>query len=126
MKLHPVGDVACSHRVVWTKDHVLPEGLNTMVKIACCEQHVPLHHLVFSLLNIVLEVVLPWHLDVFPVNLHLNCHILFATVVNIVVDFAAHLLQFWSEVAAPPHVARCEGEEELEGVESYLNHESFN
>ena len=125
LKLHPVGDVACSHRVVWTKDHVLPEGLNTIVKIACCKQDVPLHHLVFSLLNIALQVLLPWHLDVFPVDLHLNCHILFATVVNIVVDLGTHLLQFWSEVAAPPHVARCEGEEELEGVESYLNDENF-
>ena len=42
------------------------------------------------------------------------------------VDLGTHLLQFWSEVAAPPHVARSEGEEELQGVESYLNHESFN
>ena len=79
-----------------------------------------------TLLDEVLQVILPLHFDSFPIiSPCLDRHALLAIDINVVVDLGSHLLQFRSEVAAPPHVARCEGEEELEGVESYLNDENF-
>ena len=125
LKLNPVRDVARSKRVVGPEDDILTEGFNTMIEVSCGQEYISSHLCVLAFLDVVLQVILPLHFDSFPIiSPCLDRHALLAIDINVVVDLGSHLLQFRSEVAAPPHVARCEGEEELEGVESYLNHES--
>ena len=126
LKLNPVRDVARSKRVVGPEDDILPEGFNTMIEVSCGQEYISSHLCVLAFLDVVLQVILPLHFDSFPIiSPCLDRHALLAIDINVVVDLGSHLLQFRSEVAAPPHVARCEGEEELEGVESYLNDENF-
>ena len=114
LKLNPVRDVARSERVVGPEDDVLPEGFNTMIEVSGGYEYISSHECVLTLLNVVLQVILPLHFDSFPIiSPCLDRHALLAIDINVVVDLGAHLLQLRCKVAAPPHVTRCEGEEEL-------------
>ena len=103
----------CAHRVVSTKDDLLPKCLHAILKIAGGKEDISPHHLVLLLLNVVLEVLLPWYFNSFLSDLHFNSRLVLAQLVDIIQHFAVQFLQFWCEVGAPPHVAGSEGEEDL-------------
>ena len=120
LKLNPVGYVPDTHGVVPSKDHLLPEGLQAMLKVSGGQQDIPPHHLMLLLLNMVLEVLLPGHFNSFLPNSHLDCHILLAHLVHTVGHLAVQLLQLRCEVGAPSHVTRSECEEDLEAVDQNI------
>ena len=103
----------CAHRVVSTKDDLLPKCLHAILKIAGGKEDISPHHLVLLLLNVVLEVLLPWYFNSFLSDLHFNPRVFLAQLVDIIQHFAVQFLQLRGEVGAPPHVAGSEGEEDL-------------
>ena len=114
LKLHSIADVPHFHGVVLAKDHLFPEGLDTMLEISGGKENISRHHSVLALVHMISQVLLPRFLSGRLALSHFNCHILFAQMIHIVVHFAAQFLQFWCEVGAPPEVTRSEGEEQME------------
>ena len=98
LKFHPVGDVAHIHGIVLSKYHLLPETLNPMIKIPRRKQYIPPHDRVPGLLHMILEELLPRHLQRFAFNLHLDSDILLSLVSHLVDDCSIHLLKLWCEV----------------------------
>ena len=109
-----------SHRVVATKDHFLSEGFNSVMKVPCSQEDVVSHRLVHCLVNIVSQVLLPWYFQNVVTVLDFHSDTLSARGIHLVVDFAVSFLQHRCEVGAPPHVARGEGEEDLEAVDQNI------
>ena len=126
MKFNPVRNVPDTHRVVPAEYDFFAEGFYAVLEVPGREEYISPHHLVLPLLDVVLEVLFPGYFYRFPVNCHFNSHILFPRMVDAVVHLAVHLFQLRREVGAPPHVARSEGEEDLQAmdqniVEFYMN-----
>ena len=120
LKLNPVGNVPDAHGVVSAKYDLLPERLHAILEVPGRKQHISPHHLVPLLLNVVFEVLLPRNFHSFLAKFHLNPHIGLAQLVDIVEHFAVQLFKLWCEVGAPPHVARSEGEEDLQAVDQNI------
>ena len=126
LKFNPVGNVPDAHGVVSAKDDFFSECLHPILEVSGRQENISPHNLVLLLLDVVLEVLFPGYFYRFPVNCHFNSHILFPRMVDAVVHLAVHLFQLRREVGAPPHVARSEGEEDLQAmdqniVEFYMN-----
>ena len=120
MKFNPVGNVPDAHGVVSAKDDLFPERLHPILEVPGGEQDISPHHLVPLLLNMVFEVLLPGNFHSFLANFHFNLHIGLAQLVDVVEDFAVQLFKLWCEVGAPSHVARSEGEEDLQAVDQNI------
>ena len=103
----------CAHRVVSTKDDLLPKCLHAILKIAGGKEDISPHHLVLLLLNVVLEVLFPGNFNSFLTDSHFDPCVVLAQLVDIVEHIAVEFFQLGCEVRAPPHVARSEGEEDL-------------
>ena len=113
LELHTVADVSHLHGIVLARDYFLPEGFHPMLEIAGGKEDISLHHGVQFLVHMVPEVLVPWLLNSLLAILHLNCHVLFAMFIQVVVNCAVLPLKLRSEVGAPSEVARGEGEEDL-------------
>ena len=102
-----------THGVVSAKDDLLPKRLHAILEVPGGEEDISPHHLVLLLLNVVLEVFLPWYFNSFLSDLHFNSRLVLAQLVDIIQHFAVQFLQLRGEVGAPAHVTRSEGEEDL-------------
>ena len=120
LKLNPVRNMPDTHWVVPAKDHFPPECLHAMLKVPGGKQDIPPHHLMLLLLNMILQILLPGHFNSFLSIAHFDRHIFLAHLVHTVVHLAVQLLQLRGEVGAPPHVARSEGEEDLEVLDQII------
>ena len=109
-----------THGVVPAEDHLLPEGLHAMLEVSGGEQDIPPHHVVLLFLNMIFQILLPGHFNSFLTDSHLDRHIFLAHLVHTVGHLAVQLLQLRGEVGAPPHVARSEGEEDLEVLDQII------
>ena len=54
LELDTIADVPHLHEIVPTKDHLLPKGLDTMLKIPRGKEDISLHHRVQLLVHMVL------------------------------------------------------------------------
>ena len=104
LELDPVANVPHLQRVVLSKDHLLPEGLHSMLEIAGREENISLHHGMKFFIHMVPQVLLPWFLNDLLAVFDLNSCSIFAKLVHTIVHFAALLLQFGREVGAPPEI----------------------
>ena len=116
LEFDSVGYVPHPHGIVTAKDHLPSEGFNPVLKVPCGQEDVVSHRLVHCFVNIVSQILLPRYFHNVVTILDFHSHIFSARGIHLVVDFAIPLLQHRCEVGAPPHVARCEGEEDLEAV----------
>ena len=120
LELNTVGYVTYPHRIVVSKDHLPPEGFNSVLEIPCRQEDVVSHCLVHRLVNIVSQVLLPGYFQDIVTVLDFHSDTFSSRGIYLIVDCAVSLLQHRCEVGAPPHVARGEGEEDLEAVDQNI------
>ena len=120
LELDAVGYVSYPHGIVAAKDHLPPEGFNSVLEVPRCQKDVVSHGLVHCLVYIIFQILLPGYFQDIVTVLDFNGDTLSARGIHQVVDFAVSFLQHRCEVGAPPHVARGESEEDLEAVDQNI------
>ena len=120
LELDAVGYVPHPHGIVAAKDYLPSEGFNSVLEVPRRQEDIVSHRLVHCLIYIVFEILLPGDFQDVVAVLDFNSDTLSARGIHLVVDFAVSLLQHRCEIGAPPHVARCEGEEDLEAVDQNI------
>ena len=120
LELDTVGYVSYPHGIIPAKDHLPSEGFNSVLEVPRRQEDVVSHCLVHCLIYIVFEILLPGDFQDVVTVLDFNSDTLSARGIHLVVDCAVSLLQHRCEVGAPPHVARGEGEEDLEAADQNI------